>query len=219
MGMKAMSTTTKAALGAAILLVALGSTIAGDLNPPGPPAPTMVTLQTIYDRQHAGSDTCFDNAGTNRFVDCATTAFGTSNGTVKDMVSGLVWLKNANCFGLISWADANIKAGALASGQCGLNDGSKAGDWRLPTLDEFIAINMDSCYPFPGGPTIPDKTGNACYLSGIPWANNVQSNVYWSSTPNATSPGDAWAMDLFSREVNGGTRNFNLYVWPVRAGR
>ena len=206
-------------LAIATILAAVGSAAAGTLNPPGPPAPTMVTLEQIHQRQHAGSDTCFDNAGTNRFVDCATTAFGTSNGTVKDMVSGLIWLKNANCFGLINWADANIKAGALASGQCGLTDGSKPGDWRLPTLDEFIALNIPGCYPFPGGPTIPDKTGNVCYLNGTPWATNVQSNVYWSSTPNATIPGDAWAMDLFSQEVNGGTKNFFLYLWPVRSGR
>lgn len=47
----------------------------------------------------------------------------------------------------------------------------------------------------------------------------MQSNVYWSSTSNATVPSDTWAMDLFSREVNVGTKTFNLYVWPVRAGR
>jgi hypothetical protein len=45
-----------------------------------------------------------------------------------------------------------------------------------------------------------------------------------------TAPGDiphdgifsgrAWSEnDLFSREVNGGTKMFNLYVWPVRGGR
>ena len=60
--------------------------------------------------------------------------------------------------------------------------------------------------PFPGGPTIPDKTGTACYLTGIQWATNVQSNVYWSSSTNTANPSDAWAWDLFSREVNGGAK-------------
>jgi hypothetical protein len=60
-----------------MVLAAIGSTIAGNLNPPGRPAPTIVTLQQIVDRQHPGSDTCFDNVGTNRFVDCGSTAFGT----------------------------------------------------------------------------------------------------------------------------------------------
>jgi hypothetical protein len=67
---------------------------------------------------HPLSDTCYDNSGTNRFVDCGTTGFGTSNGTVKDMQTGLIWLKNANCFGLTNWANANIKAAALANRQC-----------------------------------------------------------------------------------------------------
>ena len=48
---------------------------------------------------------------------------------------------------------------------------------------------------------------------------NVQSNVYWSSSTNTASPSDAWAWDLFSREVNGGAKTFNLYVWPVRVSR
>src|SRR5262245_6995997 len=119
-----------------IVLGAMGLVIAGSLDPPGPPAPSMVTLQQLYERLHPTSDTCYDNVGTNRFVDCGTTGLGTSNGTVKDMQTGLIWLKNANCFGLTNWADANIKAAALASGQCGLADGSKPGDWRLPTLEE-----------------------------------------------------------------------------------
>ena len=211
-----MKDTGKMRLVVVTILATFGLVVAGSLNPPGPPAPTMVTLQQVNDKLKPASDTCFDNSGTNRFVDCATTGLGTSNGTVKDTQTGLIWLKNANCFGLTNWADANIKAAALANGQCGLTDGSKAGDWRLPTLDEWSAMLMISCYPSPGGPTIPDRTGTACYLTGVQWATNAQSNVYWSSTTNAASPTNAWAMDLFSREVNGGTKTFNLYVWPVR---
>ena len=214
-----MKRTTNRMLGLVGVLALSGSLVAGPLDPPGPPAPTMKTLQQVYDNAGPASDTCFDNVGTNRFVDCGTTALGTSNGTVKDMQTGLIWLRNANCFGLTNWANANIKAAALASGQCGLNDGSKAGDWRLPTLDEWSDMLMISCYPQPGGPTIPDRTGTACYLTGDQWAINAQSNVYWSSTSNETIPSAAWAMDLFSREVNGGAKTFNLYVWPVRGPR
>jgi hypothetical protein len=209
---------TKRTFGLVIVLSALGSTIAGDLNPPGPPAPTMVTLQQIFDGERPGSDRCFDNVGTDRFVDCGSTGLGTSNGTVKDMDSGLIWLKNANCFGSTNWADANIKAATLASGQCGLTDGSKAGDWRLATKDEWMALFRSNCYPSPGGPTIPDKTGDACYTGGTPWATNVQSADYWSSTTNA-DPTTAWALDLFSGSNSGGVKTLNLYAWPVRIGR
>ena len=214
-----MKDATKRLLVLLTVLAAFGSVFAGNLDPPGPPAPTMVTLQQLHDKMHPGSDTCFDNSGTNRFVDCATTGLGTSNGTVKDMQTGLIWLKNANCFGLTSWANANIKAAALANGQCGLADGSKAGDWRLPTLDEWIPMNMPSCYSTSGAPTIPDKTGTACYVGGIPWATNVQPNEYWSSSQNTSTPTDGWAMDLGGAEPNSALKTFNLYVWPVRAGR
>ena len=213
-----MNNRTKGLIALAAVVTTFGLVVAGSLNPPGPPAPTMVTLQQLYDRMR-GSDTCFDNSGTNRFVDCGTTGLGTSNGTVKDMQTGLIWLKNANCFGLTNWADANIKAGALANGQCGLADGSKVGDWRLPTVEEWSAINMISCYPQPGGPTIPDKTGTACYVGGIPWATSVQPNEYWSSSTNTAIPSEGWAMDLGAREANSATKTFNLYVWPVRVSR
>ena len=53
----------------------------------------------------------------------------------------------------------------------------------------------------------------------FPWAINAQSNVYWSSSSNTSSPTNAWAMDLFRRETNGGVKTFNLHFWPVRGGR
>jgi hypothetical protein len=73
---------------------------------------------------------CFDNG--NRYVDCG-------NGTVTDTVTGLVWLKNANCFGEQTYAAASQAAAGLGAGQCGLTDGSSPGDWRLPTLVEWQA--------------------------------------------------------------------------------
>ena len=46
---------------------------------------------------------CFDN--TNRYVDCG-------NGTVTDTVTGLIWLKQADCLGINDWAAANQAAAA-----------------------------------------------------------------------------------------------------------
>ena len=54
------------------------------------------------------------------------------DGTVTDNLTGLVWLKNANCFVQTNWTSAIIDANQLASGSCSLSDGSAAGDWRLP---------------------------------------------------------------------------------------
>jgi hypothetical protein len=46
------------------------------------------------------------------------------NGTVKDNLTGLIWLKDANCFSRRTWAQALSDANSLANGSCGLTDGS-----------------------------------------------------------------------------------------------
>ena len=61
------------------------------------------------------------------------------NGTVTDNLTGLTWLKNANCYGTRVWATALTDANTLNSGECGLTDGSVEGDWRLPNVRECRA--------------------------------------------------------------------------------
>ncbi len=95
---------------------------------------------------------CFDN--TNRYVDCG-------NGTVTDTVTGLIWLKQADCLANNDWAAANVSAAGLKDGDCGgnLTDRSSPGDWRLPTKDEWSATIAHartydlavSALPLPGG--------------------------------------------------------------------
>jgi hypothetical protein len=67
-----------------------------------------------------------------RFVD-------NGNGTVTDTVTGLVWLKQANCL-RANWAEAVAAVQSLASGQCGLTDGSAAGAWRMPNRNEMQSL-------------------------------------------------------------------------------
>ena len=62
------------------------------------------------------------------------------DGTVTDNLTALIWLKNANCFGTRLWATALSDANALASGSCGLSDGSIAGAWRLPNANEMHSL-------------------------------------------------------------------------------
>ena len=50
------------------------------------------------------------------------------DGTVTDNLTGLLWLKNANCFGSTTWSQAVSYCNGLASGSCGLTDDSDAGD-------------------------------------------------------------------------------------------
>jgi len=67
------------------------------------------------------------------------------NGAVKDNLTRLIWLKNANAFGLRRWDQALSDANTLASGSSDLTDGSKAGDWRLPNVKELQSL-IDFAY-------------------------------------------------------------------------
>ena len=211
------TTTTRRFLALAIALLVFGSTVAGSLDPPAPPAPTMATLQQIYDALKPPG--CFNNNPMGlRFVDCG-------NGTVQDTQTGLIWLKNANCLpaGWSDWATASRRAAKLADGTadgnaCGLSDGSKAGTWRLPTQAEWQALILRSCFPSPGGPTIPDREGTGCYATGAQWASGVQSGWYWSSTPYANNPDYVWLVNLDDGIVGANVKTNADNVWPVRAG-
>ncbi|MEO5378492.1 MAG: DUF1566 domain-containing protein [Magnetococcus sp. DMHC-6] len=89
-----------------------------------------------------------------RFVD-------NGDGTITDTMIGLIGLKNANCFGEKNWEEAISTAALLASGACGLSDGSKPGDWRLASKDELpILITWQKSGKF----------------------TNIQDSDYWSST-------------------------------------
>jgi hypothetical protein len=74
-----------------------------------------------------------------RFID-------NQDGTVTDKLTGLIWLKNTNCFGMMDWQSANLAVTHLKDGDCGpdtalmLSDGSSAGDWRLPTMGELCTL-------------------------------------------------------------------------------
>ena len=177
----------------------------GDTGATGPQGPKGETGGTIK-----ADGPCFDN--THRFVDCG-------NGTVHDTVTGLIWMKNANCptiFGpTYTYAVANILVRDFRDGQCGLTDGSVAGDWRLPTRAEWEAILVDTCT------TAPKIAGNgssssACY-SENPWASDVQSSNYWTSTSDAGIV--AWSVYLVSGHVDDDDKSTAFHIWPVRGGR
>jgi hypothetical protein len=63
-----------------------------------------------------------------------------SDGTVSDHLTGLIWLRNAGCFSPALFATALVDVNQVASGACGLADGSKPGGWRLPNLNELESM-------------------------------------------------------------------------------
>jgi hypothetical protein len=136
------------------------------------------------------------------------------NGTVTDNLTGLIWLKNANCFGTKNWDDAMDKAAALHTGECGLTDGSSNGDWRLPTKEEWEAF-IDTNY---FNPALSNAAGTGKWSEGDAF-NNVQCNYYWSSTPYESYTDNAWFVNIVHGYVYDPSKSYNFYVWPVRGGK
>ena len=127
-----------------------------------------------------------------------------SNGTVTDNLTGLIWLKYANAFGLRNWATALTDCNTLNSGEHGLIDGSAEGDWRLPNVKELQSLIDFGNYD----PALP---------SGHPFSG-VRSNGYWSSTTYAYNTDYAWAASLYRGYVSYANKTGIFYVWPVRGG-
>ena len=132
---------------------------------------------------------------TPRFVD-------NSNGTVTDSLTGLVWLKNANCTAFFNgdsrgannrpWADALSAVYQLADGYCDLSDNSAAGNWRLPTIRELQSL-LDYRY---GHPTLSNAAGDGQWTEGDTFS--YVQNCYWSSTSSIDRPDLAWGIDFYS---------------------
>ncbi|MDG4597102.1 MAG: DUF1566 domain-containing protein [Candidatus Contendobacter sp.] len=138
-----------------------------------------------------------------------------------DTVTGLIWVRNAGCFGGRQWVAANQTAAALADGQCGLLDGSSAGDWRLPTKEEWEATVAQARYLGCLSPSLTNTAGSGCYYSGgsEPFVGVLSNIIYWSSTTDASNPSVAWYVSLGNGGVSSVSKNVGGYVWPVRGGR
>jgi hypothetical protein len=151
------------------------------------------------------------------------------DGTVSDNLTGLVWLKDANCTdasggiargdGLLDWPSALTWSNNLSGGKCGLSDNSARGDWRLPNINELRSLVDYSRHD----PDLP---------AGHPFSN-VRSIWYWSSTSNPVFTAGAFTVGMSRgsihvtgkvRPATGGSRverkaDTALGVWPVRRGR
>jgi len=128
-----------------------------------------------------------------------------SNGTVKDPLTGLIWLKNANCFpGPKKFIEVYAEVSAMKSGKCGLTDGSYAGQWRIPKLKE-----------------LQERYNNH---QGF---DNFQATGYWSITPVPNSetdpyfgiPAKMFGVGTNFDPINGNKSDSRIgSVWAVRDG-
>lgn len=140
------------------------------------------------------------------------------DGTVRDTQTGLLWLKDAACIqlgqtddGKGTFEEANAAAASLRSGQCGLSDGSKPGDWRLPSRQEWQAM----LHPSFKNPAIGNSDGARKWRPGDVFIN-IKSDGYWSSDADTGATGYAWGAGLFGGIVASAKEGFEGYIWPVR---
>lgn len=115
----------------------------------------------------------------------------TENG-ILDRLTGLVWLKQANLGGALSWSQALTVIEDLRqkSGQ----------NWHLPNINELESL-VDVSNSSPALPL------------GHPFLD-VQE-VYWSSTSSGLQPDWSYALYMFKGAVGVGQKKAKFAVWPA----
>jgi hypothetical protein len=145
------------------------------------------------------------------------------DGTVTDNLTGLIWLDDANCFDQLTWAEALAKAADLSDGcadcgganmDCGLQDGSIAGEWRLPNVRELQSLVHYGEF----NPALPDTAGTGHWAEGDPFSGALDE-WYWSSTWLHQDSSFAWGVNFNNGMVSRYLKTSTFYVWPVRGGQ
>jgi hypothetical protein len=176
--------------------------------PPDGPGPVQKTGQTTS--YYEG-----DDGGVGKGVEWPNPRFtDNGNGTVTDNLTGLIWLKNANCFGPRDWIQAITDCNALFDGQCGLTDGSSGGQWRLPNRFELASL-LDMQYY---RPPLSNTVGTGQWKLGDPFTNLLTGGNYWSSTTYQALSGYAWYLNMYSGGFEFEPKVNVNSLWPVRGG-
>jgi len=154
-----------------------------------------------------------------RFVD-------NGDGTVTDMLTGLVWLMDASCgslagtdsYGKADWPTSMGAVGALASGNCGLTDGSTAGDWRIPSIQEMLSL-VDYEYD---DPALSNAAGSGQWTESDAFTGVATSSdpspCYWSTTFSVANLPHISILCIHDAYFNHSDADYSYYSWPVRGG-
>lgn len=116
---------------------------------------------------------------------------------VSDLDTGLIWTRDAAMSEFpLSWEEAFAFVKKL-------NAGAYEGhaDWRLPGRRELFSL-------------VSHDRVNPCLPEGHPF-ENVFPGYYWTSTPCARLPDQAWYIHMGGARVYRGMKHAYCMVWPV----
>ena len=139
--------------------------------------------------------------------------FHSTDLTVTDTKTGLVWVKNANLAERqFSWA------GAFSDLDVIVNKERCAGfrDWRMPTRDELMSLVQFARNKENDGST-PDSS-IAAGLAAVGF-QNIQDEAYWSSTENRYNADEAYAVNMKDGKSVFSDKDIYYNLWPVRSAR
>ena len=117
----------------------------------------------------------------------------TNTNLVQDNMTGLMWARNANLAGQISWSNALV--------YCETLEQAEFTDWRLPNIRELLSL-VDFSQVDPALP------------SGFPFTS--VKGVYWGSTTYSHDESFAWTLEPSVGIPRAREKYGVLYVWPVR---
>jgi hypothetical protein len=194
--------------------------IAGDLEPSAPPGPTMHTLDEIYRAMTLGgvaksgqtiSYAIGDDGDLQSGVAWPNPRFtDNGDGTVTDNLTGLMWTKDVNLYGEMTWNDALNSCKTCSVGGYS--------DWYLPQIGQLQSlIHYGFCYP-----AMPDTVGTGQWTPGNPFTNVVQDwhpLDFWSSSTIAYDASKVWVIRTASgmtEYINGNGTEGSKHVWCVR---
>lgn len=127
------------------------------------------------------------------------------DGTVTDYLTGLMWFKDANLLGKMTWEEsfyAIEDVNVFPENYNGAGYAAVYNDWRMPNRKELISLTDYS----QSDPALPQAH-----------QFNIQSECYWSSTTNANFPETAWQIYILDGYVGNNTKSYDgSYAWPVR---
>ena len=178
-----------------------GLILAGDLEPPAPPAPTMKTLdevQPTWSQNLVANDGDEEGCHSSRFDCIYNSPYNYCGGAgikaVYDKETGLVWQKHPDSE-YYTWAEC---ADNCRKEVCGRRVG-----WRIPTSTEIGSLGF---------------VGDGCEMRcGHPF-ENVMNSFYWSGTTSVTNETEAYVMGFGDDLITTRDKNANTYCFCVRGG-